>query len=99
MSQATCAVHAFNSFFKLFIKQAKMYFVFKVSFLLHRVANQNFKKSVKFLLENNVKTESKKALTHLARKFKKWSDFHETSYTLPKGQGKNVYEILSLYLV
>ena len=27
-------------------------------------------------------------LTHLARKFKKWSDFHETSYTLPKGTGE-----------
>ena len=32
-------------------------------------------------------------LTHLSRKFKKWSDFHETSYTLPMGRGKNIHEI------
>ena len=32
------------------------------------------------------------ALTHLRRKFKKWSNFHETSYTLPKGWGKNTHD-------
>ena len=42
---------------------------------------------------------SPRMLTHLCREFKKWSDFHETSYTLPKGRGKNIYEIFLLYLV
>ena len=31
-------------------------------------------------------------LTHFCREFKKWSDFHETSHTLPKGGGKNIHE-------
>ena len=34
---------------------------------------------------------------HLCRKFKKCSDFYKTSYALPKGREKNIYEILSLY--
>ena len=33
-----------------------------------------------------------KSLTHLRRKFKKWCNFHETSYTLPKGWEKNTHE-------
>ena len=45
------------------------------------------------------KTRTKR-LTHLRRKFKKWSDFHETLYTLPKGRGKNMRGIFFfLYLV
>ena len=52
-----------NRFFKLHffvIKQAKMYFVFKVSFLLHRVTNQNFKKKKKSNRE--LKKHRKKSL-------------------------------------
>ena len=37
-------------------------------------------------------------LTHLVQKFNKPSDFFETSYTLPKGWGKIIYEISSLYV-
>ena len=38
-----------------------MYFVFKLSFLLHHVTNQNFKKKpAKFLIINKAKIESKK---------------------------------------
>ena len=37
-----------------------MYFFFKLSFLLHRVTNHNFKKSAKFLITNMAKIESKK---------------------------------------
>ena len=36
--------------------------------------------------------------THLRREFKKWSDFHETLHTFPKGWEKIIYEILSLYV-
>ena len=39
-----------------------MYFVFKQSFLLHCVTNQNFKKKRKFFFTNTVKKESKKNL-------------------------------------
>ena len=51
-----------NRFFKLLffiIKQAKMHFVFKLFFLFHRVTNQNFKKSAKFLIINKGKIEGK----------------------------------------
>ena len=34
-----------------------MYFVFKLSFLFHRVTNQNFKKSAKLLITNTAKIE------------------------------------------
>ena len=36
-------------------------------------------------------------LTHLWREFKKWCTMHETSYTLPKGWEKIIYEILLIY--
>ena len=43
-----------------------MYFVFKISFLLHRVTNHNFKKAQNFISQtivtNTVKIESKKSL-------------------------------------
>ena len=46
---ATPAVHGLIGFlnFIFYPKQAKMYFVFKLSFLLHHVTNQNFKKKKK----------------------------------------------------
>ena len=62
MSQATQAVHDFIGFINLIlfvIKQAKMYFIFKLSFLLHHATNQNFKKSAKFLITNTAKIEEK----------------------------------------
>ena len=37
-----------------------MCLVFKLSFLLHRVTNQNFKKNEKFLIINKAKIKSKK---------------------------------------
>ena len=37
-----------------------MDFVFKLSFFLHSVTNQNFKKKAKFLIINKAKIESKK---------------------------------------
>ena len=46
------------------------------------------------LKDDPVAVASFEALTHLRREFKKWSDFHETSYTLPKGLGRNIYEIV-----
>ena len=60
MSQATQAVHDLNLIFFV-IKQAKMDFVFKLSFLLHRVTNQNFKKKkkAKLLITNTAKVEEK----------------------------------------
>ena len=36
-----------------------MYFVFKLSFVLHRVTNQNFKKRTKFLITHMAKIEEK----------------------------------------
>ena len=46
-----------------------------------------------------VKFIEEEFLNPFGAKLQNWSDFRETSYTLPKEQGKNVYEILSLYLV
>ena len=39
-----------------------MYFVFKLSFLLHWVTIQNFKKNANFLIINKAKIESKKTI-------------------------------------
>ena len=51
-------------------------------------------KAVQSVLENTkIEAFASSQLTHLSQKFKKWSDFHETLRTLPKGRGKNMHEI------
>ena len=63
MSQATPAVHGligFLNFIFFAIKQAKMDFVFKLSFFLQSVTNQNFKKKIKIFYHKQGKNREKK---------------------------------------
>ena len=55
----------------------------EIFFSLLKSVNNFFKIKILFCVSFTV-TPS----THLRREFKKWSDFHETSYTLPKGRGR-----------
>ena len=61
MSQATQAVQDLIGYLYFIFchKTGKKYFIFKLSFLLHRVTNQNFKKSAKLLITNAAKIEEK----------------------------------------
>ena len=63
MSQATQAVHdlkGFLTFFFFVIKRAKMDFIFKLSFLLYRVTNQNLKNPRKTSYHKHGKNRGKK---------------------------------------